>query len=97
MIVNGRKLTNIGTFRAYIEKYLRNHPEVHKGLTLMVRQLQPGPEGLPIQIYCFTNDTRWVNYENIQANIFDHILAIVPEFSLKVFQNPGGSDFQKIL
>jgi len=95
-LVNGRWLTNVGTFRAYVEAYLRHHPHVHQGLTLMVRQLSPGPSGLPIEIYCFTNTTDWVRYEAIQADIFDHILAIVPEFGLKVFQEPTGGDFRRL-
>ena len=91
--VNQRRLTNVGTFRAYILNYLRHHPAIHQaGMTLMVRQLAPGPEGLPIEIYCFTTTTDWLAYEDIQANIFDHLLAIAPEFGLRVFQQPAGSD-----
>jgi miniconductance mechanosensitive channel len=93
-IVNGRHLTNIGTFRAYVEQYLKNHPKVHKGMIQMVRHLQPVENGLPIEIYVFTNDTKWVNYEKIQADIFDHILAIVPEFDLRIYQNPTGYDLK---
>jgi miniconductance mechanosensitive channel len=89
---NTRRITNIGTFRAYVDTYLRNHPGVHKAMTIMVRQLQPGPEGLPIEIYCFTNTTVWTSYEGIQADIFDHLFAILPEFGLAVFQNPSGAD-----
>ena len=89
-LVNGRRLTNLGTFRAYIEAYLRNHPGIHqKGMTLLVRQLDPGPTGVPIEIYCFTNITSWVEYEMIQSDIFDHFLAVVSEFDLEVFQNPS--------
>ena len=84
--VNARRITNLGTFRAYVERYLRHHPQVHRDLTLLVRQLQPGPTGLPLEIYCFTNDTRWAVYEGIQSDIFDHLLAILPEFGLRVFQ-----------
>jgi miniconductance mechanosensitive channel len=91
--VNLRRLTNIGTLRAYIKNYLKNHPRVHEGMTLIVRQLQPGPHGLPIEVYCFSNDINWANYEAIQADIFDHICAIVPEFGLRLFQSPTGSDF----
>ena len=94
--VNARRLTNVGTFRAYVRAYLENHPQIRQDLTLLVRQLRPTPEGLPIEIYCFTNDTRWAHYENIQADIFDHILAVVPEFDLRVFQNPGGTDLQAL-
>ncbi len=94
--VNQRHLTNIGTLRAYIRNYLRQHPKIHDNMTLIVRQLQPGPEGLPIEIYCFSNDTDWDNYEAIQADIFDHIFAIVPEFGLRLFQQPTGSDFAQL-
>ena len=92
LIINARRLTNIGTLRAYIIAYLRSHPKVHQGMTLLVRQLAPTPEGVPIEIYAFTNDTRWANYEGIQADIFDHILSIVPEFGLSVYQRPSGRD-----
>ena len=95
-LVNGRGLTNIGTFRVYVELYLKQHVKIHHGLTTMVRQLAPGANGLPLEIYTFTNDIVWTNYENIQADIFDHILAVVPEFELKIFQNPSGKDFQKL-
>lgn len=91
---NTRRSTNLGTFRAYVDNYLRNHPGVHKGMTIMVRQLQPGPEGLPLEIYCFTNTVAWVQYEGIQADIFDHLIAILPEFGLRVFQNPSGNDLR---
>lgn len=92
--VNGRNLTNIGTFRVYIQNYLKNHPSVHKGMTTMVRQLASGENGLPLEIYCFTSDTRWVNYESIQADIFDHIFAVAPEFGLQIFQKPSGYDLR---
>jgi miniconductance mechanosensitive channel len=90
--VNKRRLTNVGTFRAYAYNYLKNHPKIHKDMTLIVRQLAPGPEGLPLEIYCFTNTTEWAAYEDIQSDIFDHLLAIVPEFGLRLFQKPAGSD-----
>ena len=92
-LINGRRLTNIGTFRAYIEAYLRSNSQIHKDMTFLVRQLEPTAEGLPIQIYVFTNDINWVPYEGIQANIFDHLLAVIPEFGLKIFQSPTGKDF----
>jgi len=95
-LINGRRLTNVGTFRAYVEAYLRSHPQIHQKMTLLVRQLDPGPNGLPIEIYAFTSDTRWASYEAIQADIFDHILAVVPEFDLRVFQQPAGRDFEKL-
>ncbi len=95
--VNTRRVTNIGTFRAYVVAYLAAHPRVHQGLTQMVRQLQPGPTGLPLEIYCFTATTAWVEYEGIQADIFDHLYAIVPEFGLSVFQEPTGADLGRWL
>ena len=90
--VNLRRLTNIGTFRAYIYNYLRHHPKIHDDMTLMVRQLQPGTEGLPIEIYCFSNDIDWAAYEGIQADILDHIGAIAPEFGLRLYQRLAGAD-----
>ncbi len=92
--LNGRRLTNIGTFRAYLQRYLNNHPKVHKGMTIMVRQLAPTSDGVPIEIYCFSNDVVWVNYEGIQSDIFDHIFAVVGEFGLRIHQNPTGYDLQ---
>jgi miniconductance mechanosensitive channel len=94
--VNKRRLTNVGTFRAYVYSYLKNHPKIHNDMTLIVRQLGPGPEGLPLEIYCFTNTTEWAVYEDIQSDIFDHILAIVPEFGLRLFQSPAGSDLANL-
>lgn len=91
--INSRNVTNLGTFRAYIEAWLRAHPRIHhEGMTLMVRQLQPTPTGLPLEVYCFTTTTVWAEYEGIQADIFDHLFAILPEFGLRVFQQPTGSD-----
>lgn len=95
--VNGRALTNIGVFRVYIENYLKQHPKIHQGMSLMVRQLAPGEHGLPLEIYAFTNDTNWVNYEGVQSDIFDHIFAIAPEFELRLFQNPTGYDLKSFL
>jgi len=94
--INGRNLTNIGCFRMYVGFYLRQNKQVHQDMTLMVRQLQPGPEGLPIEIYAFSNDIRWAFYEQIQADIFDHLLAVLPAFELRVFQNPTGADFHRV-
>ena len=90
--VNQRRLTNIGTFRAYALNYLKHHPRIRQDMTLLVRQRDPGPEGLPLEIYCFTTTTAWAEYESIQSDIFDHLLAIVPRFGLRVFQQPAGSD-----
>ena len=94
--VNQRRLTNIGTFRAYALNYLKNHPRIRKDMTLIVRQLPPGPEGLPLEIYCFTTTTAWADYEDIQSDIFDHLLAIVPEFGLRLFQKPAGTDLANL-
>jgi miniconductance mechanosensitive channel len=96
IVTNARRLTNVGTFRAYIVNYLRQHPLVHQRMTLLVRQLQSGPEGLPMEIYAFSNDTDWINYEAFQGDIFDHLLAMVPEFGLRVFQNPSGKDVRDL-
>ncbi len=89
---NQRRLTNIGTFRAYVNAYLRAHPGINQDMTLMVRTMEPGPEGIPMEIYCFTATTAWVRYEGTQGDIFDHLLAILPEFGLRLYQNPSGSD-----
>jgi len=92
--VNARRMTNIGMLRAYATAYMTHHPKVREtGFTLMVRQLEPGPDGLPLQLYCFAATTNWPKYEAIQADIFDHVLAIIPEFDLRVFQQPSGLDF----
>lgn len=94
--VNGRRQTNVGVFRAYLQQYLRSHPMVHDNMTFLVRQLQPTAEGLPIEIYVFSRDQVWANYEAIQADIFDHVLAALPEFELRVFQSPSGADFRRL-
>ncbi len=95
-VVNGRALTNVGVFRAYILQYMQHHPRIHQEMTLMVRQLAPGEHGLPIEIYAFVDDTKWTVYETVQADIFDHLFAIAPEFGLRVFQNPTGSDLKAL-
>jgi len=95
-LINGRNMTNVGTFRAYIIAYLRNHPKIHQNMTFLIRHLPPSEKGLPIEIYVFSNDQEWANYEAIQADIFDHILSVVPMFDLRVFQNPTGNDFREI-
>jgi len=97
ILVNGRRQTNLGVFRAYLTSYLKNHPSVHKGLTCMVRQLQPTDKGIPLELYFFSANQNWVAYEGIQADIFDHVLAIIREFDLQVFQNPTGADFQNLV
>ena len=94
-LINGRRLTNVGTFRAYCVAYLRNHPKARQDMTLIVRQLAPGPQGLPIEIYVFSNDTAWARYEDIQGDIFDHLLSVLPEFGLSAYQAPSGADLEK--
>mgnify|MGYP001113625163 CR=1 FL=1 len=91
-VVNGRRQTNLGIFRAYLVNYLHDNPKIHKGMTFLVRHLQPTPQGLPIEIYVFSSDKNWAAYEGIQADIFDHILASLPEFGLRVYQQPSGND-----
>ena len=93
-LVNARHLTNIGTFRAYVEAYLRNHPTIDQEMTLLVRQLAPNEHGLPIEVYVFSRDQEWGRYEALQADIFDHLLAVVPLFDLRVFQQPSGADLR---
>jgi miniconductance mechanosensitive channel len=94
---NGHNLTNLGVFRKYLELYLVDHSKVSKEHTILVRQLQPTESGIPIEIYAFSTDQEFKDYENIQSDIFDHILAVIPEFDLKVFQNPTGEDFTKLI
>ena len=93
--VNKRQLTNIGTFRAYIDNYLHNLDTINTELTCMVRQLSSTPDGLPLEIYCFASTTEWATYEAIQADIFDHLFAVAPHFGLRVFQHPSGYDWRK--
>lgn len=97
ILVNGRRQTNLGVFRNYLSNYLRSHPRVNTEMTCLIRHLQPAGTGIPIEIYVFSKDQDWAVYEAIQADIFDHILAVIPEFELKVFQNPSGADFKTIL
>ena len=92
-----RRLTNLGTFRFYVLNYLRANPRVSQEMTVLARQLAPGPQGVPIEIYCFSSDTAWANYEGLQADLFDHLIAVLPEFGLRAFQEPGGSDFAEVL
>jgi len=93
--LNTRQLTNVGTFRAYIEAYLKQHAKVHKEMTCMVRQLPASTTGVPLELYFFSNDQNWVNYEGIQADIFDHLYAIAPVFNIRIFQHPTGFDWQQ--
>ena len=94
--INARSLTNIGTFRAYIREYLKNHPKIAQEETLLVRQLQPTENGIPVELYIFTTDNRWANYEDIQSDIFDHLLSVLPEFGLRAFQAPSDYSFQSM-
>jgi miniconductance mechanosensitive channel len=95
-IVNGRRMTNIGIFRAYIQNYLARNPNVNQEMTSMVRQLDPTEHGVPLEVYCFSKIKTWVEYEGIQSDIFDHIFAVAPFFDLEIFESPAGSDFQKL-
>jgi len=95
--VNARRLTNVGTFRAYLVNYLQQHPMIHQNMTLLVRQLAPAENGLPIEIYVFVNDVRWAVYEQTQADIFDHVLAISSKFGLRIHQSPSGYDFRHLI
>lgn len=95
-VYNQRRLTNLGTFRAYVEFYLKQHPGIAQNQTIMVRQLQPTSEGLALEIYSFANTTVWKDYEAIQADIFDHLIAILPEFGLRIYQAPSGSDMKAL-
>lgn len=97
ILVNGRRQTNLGVFRAYLTTYLKSLPDVNQELTCMVRQLQPTDHGIPMELYFFCSIKDWVPYEGVQADVFDHVLAIIPEFDLQVFQSPSGRDFQKLL
>jgi miniconductance mechanosensitive channel len=96
VMLNGRRLTNIGTFRNYLVALLKTHPHIHQEMTLIVRQLEPSSQGLPVEIYAFTNTTNWNEYENIQSDIFDHVLAILPEFSLRAHEAPTGHDVRML-
>ncbi|AXJ01901.1 miniconductance mechanosensitive channel [Cyclonatronum proteinivorum] len=96
VLTNARWLTNLGTFRAYVIEYLKRHPRSKKELLMLVRQLEPTDRGLPLQVYVFTNTTVWAEYEAIQADIFDHLLAVLPEFGLRVYQQPSGADFRSL-
>ncbi len=96
VLINGRRMTNIGLFRNYIEYYLKAHPKINTDLTCMVRQLAPGPEGLPLEVYAFSSDKVWVNYERIMADIFDHLSATVQHFDLEIFEQPSGTDFRTL-
>jgi len=89
---NRRRLTNIGTFRAYALAYLKQHPEIRQDMSMMVRMMEPQSDGIPVEVYCFTALTAWVEYERIQGDVFDHMLAILPELGLRLYQQPSGAD-----
>ena len=93
--INRRRLTNIGTFRAYAMQYLKHKKGIHHQMLLMVRMMEPTSEGVPIEVYCFTDDTAWVNYERIQGDVFDHFLSILPEMGLRLYQSPSGMDMRE--
>ncbi|TAM58037.1 MAG: mechanosensitive ion channel family protein [Rhodanobacter sp.] len=93
---NRRRLTNLGTFRAYVNAYLHQHPKIHRQMTCMARQLASGPNGIPLELYCFTATTAWDEYENIQGDIFDHLIALLPEFGLALYQQPSGQDVRAL-
>jgi miniconductance mechanosensitive channel len=95
-LVNGIRLTNLGIYRKYLECYLKSHDHIQPNMVTMVRQLQPTERGIPIEIYCFSKEKEWEIYENIQSDILDHVLAVTPEFELRMFQNPTGADFQQL-
>ncbi|WP_417785726.1 mechanosensitive ion channel family protein [Tenacibaculum sp.] len=96
VILNGRNLTNFGSFRIYLDKYIENHPKINQDMLLMSRQLEPTPNGIPLEIYAFSREKNWVDYERVMANIFDHILASVKYFDLEVFQNPSSIDINNL-
>jgi len=96
-LVNGRNMTNVGVFKAYIEAYLKANPNINNEMMVMVRQLPPSEKGLPLEIYAFSKDKNWKAYENIMSDIFDHVLSAVPYFDLEVFENPAGSDFRRVV
>lgn len=96
VLVNGRRQTNLGVFRAYLTAYLKSLPVVNKELNCMVRHLQPTDHGLPVELYFFSTIKDWIPYEGVQADVFDHVLAIIPEFGLRVFQSPSGADLQRL-
>ncbi|MBU2180885.1 MAG: mechanosensitive ion channel family protein [Gammaproteobacteria bacterium] len=94
--LNGRRLTNLGTLRAYLTAFLKQHPDIHPRMTQMVRQLSPGATGIPLEIYAFCSDTSWLHYEAVQADIFDHVFAVITEFDLRVYQQPSGYDLRQL-
>jgi len=94
-LINGRNLTNLGVFRKYIDSYLNNHSAINKDMMIMARQLAPTPQGIPLEIYAFSSDKRWENYEYIMSDIFDHLIAALPYFDLEIFELPSGTSFKQ--
>jgi len=97
LTTNRRRMTNLGTFRAYALAYLKSHPDIQPNMTCMVRQMQTTAQGVPLEIYCFTRTTAWADYERIQGDIFDYLLAVLPEFGLSLYQQPSGNDLRASL
>lgn len=97
ILVNGLRQTNLGVFRAYLINYLQNLPDVNREMMCTVRHLQPTEKGIPIELYFFSSLKKWALYESVQADVFDHVLAVIPEFGLRIFQNPSGADLQQLL
>lgn len=97
ILINGRRMTNVGVFRTYVERYLRHHPGINQQMSLMVRQQPPDENGLPLQVYCFTSSVKWVEHETVQSDIFDHLFAAVSYFDLTIFQSPAGEDFRSLV
>lgn len=95
--VNRRRLTNIGTFRAYANEYIKHKQGVHQDMLMMVRTMEPTAEGIPMEVYCFSDDTAWVNFETLQGDIFDHLIAILPEMALSLYQSPSGADLSDMI
>lgn len=95
-LINGRRMTNLGTFRAYLQNYIANHPGINQEKIMMIRQLASGENGIPMEVYAFTKDTAWINYEGVQSDIFDHIYAVAREFGLRIFQTPSGYDIKNM-
>ena len=97
VLINGRNQTNLGVFRKYVDSYLHEHSAIHKEMYLIVRHLAPTPNGIPLEILCFSRDKRWENFEYISADIFDHVIAAIPYFDLQLFEAPSGDDFRSLL
>ena len=95
--LNQRRLTNLGTLRAYALSFLKSHPGIRQDMTLIVRQIEASGEGIPLELYCFSKTTAWSEYEGIVSDIFDHLIAILPEFGLRLYQKPAGADLRDVI